>query len=128
MPGSNFSVVADAKDLKPRSVMALRCTPRDSTFLGEFTEERATSFTAEGAGHIRCKAPHGHGGGQGPGTGAGKERRDAEASLADLSDLSRISRIYSIKQISLVQRLMTGSLTTRGRKVRCRGLEVAWVR
>lgn len=43
MPGSNRSVVAEAKDLNPRRVMALRCTPPDSTFLtspdGGFTAE-----------------------------------------------------------------------------------------
>src|ERR1700748_1976803 len=31
IPGSNRSVVADANDLNPRSVMALRCTQPDST-------------------------------------------------------------------------------------------------
>lgn len=31
MPGSNRSVVAEANDLKPRRVRALRCTPSDST-------------------------------------------------------------------------------------------------
>ncbi len=32
MPGSNRSVVAEANDLNPRRVRALRCTPLDSTF------------------------------------------------------------------------------------------------
>ena len=32
MPGSNRSVVAEANDLNPRRVRALRCTPPDSTF------------------------------------------------------------------------------------------------
>lgn len=31
IPGSNRSVVAEANDLKPRRVRALRCTPPDST-------------------------------------------------------------------------------------------------
>ncbi|GFH35487.1 hypothetical protein SCWH03_17030 [Streptomyces pacificus] len=31
IPGSKRSVVAEAKDLNPRRVMALRCTPPDST-------------------------------------------------------------------------------------------------
>src|SRR6201987_1399005 len=40
MPGSNFSVVADAKDLNPRRVRALRCTPPDSTFRSRFCPGR----------------------------------------------------------------------------------------
>ncbi|AGJ57559.1 hypothetical protein F750_5126 [Streptomyces sp. PAMC 26508] len=36
IPGSNRSVVAEANDLKPRRVRALRCTPPDSTFHSRF--------------------------------------------------------------------------------------------
>jgi hypothetical protein len=48
MPGSKRSVVADAKDLKPRSVRLLRCTPCD------FTRRCSpvSRFDAEDEGHI----------------------------------------------------------------------------
>ncbi len=36
MPGSKRRVVAEAKDLKPRRVRDLRCTPPDSTFRVRF--------------------------------------------------------------------------------------------
>ena len=49
IPGSKRSVVAEAKDLNPRRVMALRCTPPDSTSLSS----SAGGFTGERAGHIR---------------------------------------------------------------------------
>jgi hypothetical protein len=48
MPGSKRSVVAEAKDLKPRRVRVLRCTPRD------FTRRcsQLSRFDAELTGHI----------------------------------------------------------------------------
>lgn len=49
IPGSKRSVVAEAKDLNPRRVMALRCTPPDSTRPGS----SFGGFTGERAGHIR---------------------------------------------------------------------------
>ncbi len=36
IPGSKRRVVAEANDLKPRRVRALRCTPPDSTFPSRF--------------------------------------------------------------------------------------------
>lgn len=69
MPGSNRSVVADAKDLKPRRVRLLRCTPLDSTgrlstgdpnipapgttpYAPGYTAPFIFGFTEESAGHI----------------------------------------------------------------------------
>ncbi|GAA2563100.1 hypothetical protein GCM10010295_61620 [Streptomyces intermedius] len=92
IPGSKRSVVAEAKDLNPRRVMALRCTPSD------FTAHRWGRAGAEGSLPVAVRRFHGvrrradqtvmtasaHGdlvGGQG--------KRDAEASLALRSSIHR---------------------------------------
>ncbi|BDH50256.1 hypothetical protein MTP02_12670 [Streptomyces albus] len=92
IPGSKRRVVAEAKDLNPRRVMALRCTPSD------FTARRWGRAGAEGSLPVVVRRFHGvrrradqtvmtapaHGdlvGGQG--------KRDAEASLAPRSGIHR---------------------------------------